>query len=197
MAITEGKAYKYTGDYKIANKNLGTGTAVTINGYEPINDLEGYLILSPAHVHSSVDNVDTEFNYYSFKINGKTKYFMVTSREAMTGGRCRVNLYQDVLKTWWDEIKDWECIVSTSVDSRAYTKDAPGSFPCYQYHKISQNAIGSPDLSYRRADGKSYYVLVTVGKGWAQTEDDSAVEWQKKTNEYHEQFFTGETPDYN
>ena len=193
MAISDAKAYKYTGDYKILNKDLGTATILTINAYEPINDLEGYLILSPT-------NSANDYNYYSFTINGKTKYFMVTSKEAMTGGRCRVNLYQDVLKTWASEIEDFECIVATSVDSRAYTKDAPGTFPCYQYHKTTQNAkTGQEELKYIRNNGTPYYVLVTVGKGWKASVDvpESAKEWAEYTANYHEQFFTGETPDYN
>lgn len=186
-------AYKYTGDYKIANKEFDEQTAATFNidAYEPLNDLEGYIILSPT-------NAANDYNYYKITLNGKTKYFMVTSKEPMTGGRCRVNLYQDVIKTWWNEIKEFECIITNSVDRNAYTNDAPGNFPCYAYHKTSQDSMTNINLDYTR-NGESYYVLSTTGMGYASIDDlpYSAMEWQEIVNSQHSQYFTGETPEYN
>lgn len=180
----QGYGYKYTGDYKIANKDLGTGTSITLSAYENINDLEGYIILSES-------NSANAYNYYSIDINGKTKYFMVTSKEAMTGGRCRVNLYQDVLKTWWEEIKKFKVIVQTTVDDRVYQKDAPGNFPLFAYHQVSQFAKhkikmhGGTEMS-----PKGYYVLVTIGPKTNMTMAD----FQEEANRVHENILP---PDYN
>ena len=175
-----GKRYVYTGDYKIADKNLGNGTAVTINAYEPLNDLEGYLILSET---ASANDC----NYYSFTINGKEKYFMVTSKEAMTGGRCRVNLYQDVLKTWWDEIKEFDCIIlnTTDANDNNYTKDAPGNFPCYQFNKIAQ--VAKKNLRYKdtRAGATQHYILVTVGSASGISAEEAQDEIDKRMEDYY------------
>ena len=176
-----GHRYTYTGDYKIADKNLGTGTAITINAYEPLNDLEGYLILSET---ASANN----YNYYSFEINGKTKYFMVTSKEAMTGGRCRVNLYQDVLKTWWNEIKNFKCIILNTTDANPdnYTNDAPGSFPCYQFNKISQTAQEEMRYKNTAAGAKQYYILVTVGDASGISATEAQNEIDERMDDYYE-----------
>lgn len=175
-----GKRYKYTGDYKIANKELGQGTDVTINAYEPLNDLEGYLILSET---ASAN----DYNYYSFTINGKEKYFMVTSKEAMTGGRCRVNLYQDVLKTWWNEVKEFVCIITSTTDANSdnYTKDAPGNFPCYQYNKIAQVAKKNLKYTDTRAGASQHYILVTVGSASGVSAQTAQEEIDERMDDYY------------
>lgn len=166
--------FVYEGDYKIVHKELGDGTDIDVQAYERINDLEGYLILSNS-------TMESQYNYFLIPVDGKDKYFMVTSKEMMTGGRCRVNVYQDVLKTWETEIDEFICIVESTVDDRSYTKDAPGSFPLYQYTKTAQEAY--IDLDYSQgsgADKKWHYILVTVGKGGDESAQEEAIRIQEE-----------------
>ena len=65
---------------------------VTINNYEPISDIAGYLYLSSGKI---------SFNY--LLLNGK--YYFVGPREYMSNGMCRVRLDEDVLETFKAGIK--------------------------------------------------------------------------------------------
>lgn len=62
-------------------------TLTTTKPYEPLNDLEGFVI---------IDYTASNFNYVL--INGK--YYFVTSREKLNGRNLQLNLKEDVLSTW-------------------------------------------------------------------------------------------------
>lgn len=73
---------------------------ISTTPYEPLDDLNGYVIL---------DYNEAYDDYNKAQLYGK--YYTITSREKDTGQRVRLNLTVDVMKTYADEIASCNVIV--------------------------------------------------------------------------------------
>lgn len=140
---------------------LSAATDVTISPYEAIDDLAGYIIVSPSK---------DEYNYVKIKnLNGRDRYYFVTAREDMTAQRCRLSLEEDVLMTFLNEIMDSEFLPKRGYNSSIVNADMPDRRPTYQYSITTQYAKDSSngdDFNYG-TDSLNFdtIVLVVVGKG--------------------------------
>lgn len=73
---------------------------ITTTPYQPLDDLNGYVIL---------DYNESYNDYNKAELYGK--YYTITSRVKDIGHKIRLNLTVDVMKTYEDEIKNCEVIV--------------------------------------------------------------------------------------
>lgn len=87
------KLYKCGDDPKTLNKSYSNSVSKTCNNYEAVNDLSGYVIL---------DHTSGIEDYNAAEINGK--FYTIISRDMMIGGKIRLNLEEDVLKTFQTQI---------------------------------------------------------------------------------------------
>lgn len=80
---------------------------ISTTPYEPLDDLNGYVILD---YNSSYEQ------YNKAQLYGK--YYTITSHVKEIGGKIRLNLEVDVMKTYADEIKDCFAVIErTSADN--------------------------------------------------------------------------------
>lgn len=107
--------------------------AVTIEPYEPIDDLRGYIITSSTYDDDNYVKIDS--------VAGKDRYYFVTGRELMTAGRCKIMLEEDVLMTWHSVIEDTECVISRTGNSG--WKDMGNDIPLMSYSIISDDAFST------------------------------------------------------
>lgn len=96
------KFYDYTDNPIVIHKKIDYNddtvapplrTLTTVVPYEPLSDLEGYLILE-------YDNVVERSNYCYFE----ERYYFIKDREKLIGGKLRLTLRVDVLKTYENQV---------------------------------------------------------------------------------------------
>ena len=96
------KFYDYTDNPIVIHKKIDHDddtvaqplkTLETVIPYEPLSDLEGYLILE-------YDNLVERANYCYFE----ERYYFIKDREKLIGGKLRLTLRVDVLKTYENQI---------------------------------------------------------------------------------------------
>ena len=145
--------YKLNCDPKVVDKTtfLASGSALSsFNPYEAIDDLHGYIITG-----TSKD----EYDYVKITdISGKTRYYFVTSRELMTGERCKINLEEDVLMTFKDKILNTNCLITNS--NAAGNSYVPQHYPTKAFKRIFEDC--SPEISYDNS-GSTYFTIVYCG----------------------------------
>ena len=83
----------YTDEYPASGE-------ISTTPYEPVDDLNGYVILD---YNSSYEQYNKAFLY--------GKYYTITSHVKEIGGKIRLNLQVDVMKTYADEISSCTVIV--------------------------------------------------------------------------------------
>ena len=146
--------YKYSGAPNVAYKTLTGNTSANCNPYEPVDDLNGFIIVSSSYA---------EYNYVKFTLTGKERKYFITNREAMTGGRFRLYLREDVLSTMISSIEQCNCIVSRN-NKYAETDMVDDRLRTLARERISTIYVGS-EFNYGppNYNGLYDYVLVTVG----------------------------------
>lgn len=142
--------YSFNGDPRVVEKTFDeTSAAVDIKPYTAVSDLRGYIIVSADY---------QSYNYVRLTIAGKQKYFFVTSKLVDTAGRLTMQLSEDVLMTWCDQILNTDCMVSKSnVGANPYFAN---DLPCLVYSRHSETAAASLEYDH---NGDLYFVLVTAG----------------------------------
>ena len=122
------RPYNNTDNPKTVNKTLSetpTHTA-TITPYQPLSELTGTIILA---YNSALDSA----NYCSFG----SKYYFITDRILLTGGKIQLTLRVDVLMTYKTAIKNCPAILARTETKEAqdiYIADP--DYPIEQYKKI-------------------------------------------------------------
>ena len=120
MTIT---LYKCANDPDTLNKTFSNSSYRNGTPYEPVDDLNGYVILDYT--------VDIEsYNAASLIIGNRTKYYTITSRTPEPGHKVRVNLSCDVLETYKTEIENISGILSRTADKdyNAFVVDNKATF---------------------------------------------------------------------
>lgn len=142
--------FKFDGDPRVVEKTFSAQSSeVDIKPYTALNDLRGYIIVSPDY---------QQYNYVKMIIAGKTKYYFVTAKTTDTGGRLTMQLSEDVLMTYKDIILNTDCMVSrANAGANPYFQN---DLPCLVCSRNSETASAS--LEYDHA-GSLYFVLVTAG----------------------------------
>lgn len=141
--------YNTISNPKALNKDLTNIIQIeTIKPYEPVSDLEGYVIID---YNSDYENM----NYAAYD----NDFYFITDREKMIGGKMKLYLRMDVLMSFKTGIVNCPIVVLRSeVTSKhnAYIQD--GLRVTYADREMDTFAIG--DLI---KDDTNSFILVTVG----------------------------------
>lgn len=141
--------YNTISNPKSLTKDLTNSITIeTINPYEPVSDLEGYVIVN---YNSAYENM----NYAAYD----NDFYFIVDREKMIGGKMKLYLRMDVLMSFSTDIVNCPIVVLRSeVTSKhnAYIQD--GLRVTYADRKVVTYPIG--DLT---AQDEYSYILVTVG----------------------------------
>lgn len=141
--------YNTTSNPKALNKDLTNGTNIeTIHPYEPVSDLEGYVIVN-------YNSTYEDMNYAAYD----NDFYFIVDREKMIGGKMKLYLRMDVLMSFSTGIVNCPIVVLRSeVTSKhnAYIQD--GLRVTYADREMDTFAIG--DLTTQDPDS---YILITVG----------------------------------
>lgn len=126
--------YSISDDPKVVNKTLGSAQAgpLSCTPYEPLSDLEGYVILAYNSTRKACN--------YALLDN---KYYYITDREMLTGSQLKLKLKVDVLRTYvnTNDFKALKVIPSRSEDQyNSWILD--GKQP---YEVAKENVIIDPD----------------------------------------------------
>ena len=100
--------YNNTDNPKTVNKTLSAEPVIsaTITPYQPLSELTGTIILA---YDSDLDSA----NYCSIGTNG-TKYYFITDRILLTGGKIQLTLRIDVLMTYSADILNCKAVINRS-----------------------------------------------------------------------------------
>jgi hypothetical protein len=136
--------YNTTSNPKALNKDLTNGTNIeTIKPYEPVSDLEGYVIVN---YNSAYENM----NYAAYD----NDFYFITDREKMIGGKMKLYLRMDVLRSFKDNIVNCDCVLDRATDNyNAYIVD-------------ELRPVGQTMVSNKRLGGFTWdanMLLITVG----------------------------------
>jgi len=125
--------------------------ALTCSAYEPVDDLNGYLILSGTY---------DQYNYVKISnIAGIDRYYYVRNREMLPAQRCKIHLEEDVLMTFLDTILDTECLIKQSTaDGNTYVNSG---YPIKAFSRIYEDC--SPELRYSDNNNNTYFTLMYCG----------------------------------
>jgi hypothetical protein len=141
--------YNTTSNPKALNKDLTNSIQIeTIKPYEPVSDLEGYVIVD---YNSAYENM----NYAAYD----NDYYFITDREKIIGGKMKLYLRMDVLMSFRNDIVNCPIVALRSeIASKhnAYIQD--GLRVTYANREMDTFAIG--DLT---KDDTNSFILVTVG----------------------------------
>ena len=147
-------------------KHYTANTAeISIQPYEPVNDLDGFIITSKLYY---------DYNYVKLSWEAKDsmdgnsditieRYYFITSKELMTGERLKMNLHEDVLQTFADSIYKLPAIVGRT-QSGYINANLVSDMPTENFKETEFLKIGS-ELAY----DSSHLVLVTSGGGTVST----------------------------
>ena len=146
--------YTFDDDKSVVDKQLtALSPELTIAPYQPLNDLEGTIILGDSYQGA---------NYCRIVIAGKTKYYYITARTTDTAGRLHCRLYEDVLMTHSAWIKRQSGVLARSW---AHGDDfLPAGYPSLSYSKIAHNS--SSAFTFGTANTPPSFILVTAGRGY-------------------------------
>lgn len=137
--------------------------STSVAPYEPLDDLNGYLIVDGNHKESGNTTAEDESDYVKLSdITGNDRYYFIISRELMTGGRCKMRLEEDVLMTWKNIIKEANCVID-----RAYLGGSEymvtGDLPILGYQRLSEDSGYDEDFSYNDGNLNVYAALLVAG----------------------------------
>lgn len=149
--------YHYTGDNKVVNKTLTDMTsAVTLAPYEPLDELRGYIIVSPTY---------EAYNYVKI---GNIYYF-VTGRTFDTAGRLRIELREDVLMTLKSQLYALDCIFERVTTTDLMQAAIPDNLPVQSYKMTTEYTSSHVYNDFNFGDPTDVndmdFVLVIGGKG--------------------------------
>lgn len=147
---------KYTGDNKVVNKTLKDQTSVTINAYEPLDELRGYIIVSPTY---------EAYNYVQIG----SVYYFVTDRRFDTAGRLICELREDVLMTLKSQAYNLDCIFDRTTTTKLMQAAIPDSLPVQGYKMTTEYTLTHLTTDFHFGDPTEVndldFVLVIGGKG--------------------------------
>lgn len=126
--------YHMKSDYRVVNKNIiEIGTTNTIEPYNPLSDITGFIIVS------------YDANWYSANYaKVGDKYYYITGREVINGGMMRIVLHVDVLMCYArsEAFRNIKIIPSRSDDKELYNSwIADGSQP---YELAKDTTVSNP-----------------------------------------------------
>lgn len=141
--------YNTTSNPKALTKNLTGGIQIqTINPYEALSDLDGYVIIA---YNADYENI----NYAAYDGD----YYFVTDREKLIGGKMKLYLHMDVLMSFKTDIENCPMVALRSemtTKHNAYIQD--GLRVTYADRETVTFTLGN--LEYGHIPP---FVLVTVG----------------------------------
>lgn len=149
--------YKYTGDNRVVNKTLTDATAAqTLAPYQPLNELNGFIIVSPT------------YEVYNYVQIGSIYYF-VTSKTFDTGGRLRMDLREDVLMTLKAQIYNMECVFDRVTTTTLMQAAIPDTLPVQGYKMTTEYTSSQvyPDFNFGDPTDLNDmdFILIIGGKG--------------------------------
>lgn len=148
--------YTYTGDPRVANKNLGTAvhTCSVIAPIEPLSDLDIKLIIDyPYHVANYPETGDSSTypesgsqtpavmsaNYVAID----NLYYQITNKERLNGNALAIYATIDGMKSYWGEISACDSICKRSSNGTdSFIPDA--TMQTYGHSQIDTIAGTSP-----------------------------------------------------
>lgn len=148
---------KYTGDNKVVNKTLtDTTAAVALAPYEPLDELQGYIIVSPT------------YEVYNYCKIGSVYYF-VTGRQFDTAGRLRIRLREDVLMTLKNQLYQLDAIFDRVTTSVLMQAAIPDNLPTQAYKMTTEYTSSDVYNDFNFGDPTDVndldFILVIGGKG--------------------------------
>ena len=160
------KFYDYTDSPIVIHKKIyhdddeKTATAYlktleTVVPYEPLSDLEGYLILE-------YDNVVERANYCYFE----ERYYFIKDREKLIGGKLKLHLTVDVLKTYENQIDKVDVVCKRTALSSfqsQYVADPYAPVETRRYEVQQEGKLAENTTVAYIAGLSSDVLLVTVG----------------------------------
>lgn len=137
------------------------GNSIAFKNYEPLDDLNGYILM---------DTVPDSTNYIKINnIDGRDRYYFITSRERQNAGILKVNLHEDVLMTFRKEIKKLDVVVDRAGSTTKVQSDIPDSRPTKQYSLTSEYTFSSlyDDFYFGDPTGVNRfdYIAILSGRG--------------------------------
>lgn len=155
--------YKYNCPKSVMNKTnyLTEPSQKTTNPYEPIDDLNGYIIVSADC---------SQYNYVKLTLTGIDRYYYITSREPMTGQRFKLFLEEDVLFTFKDTINNADCVVDRGyIQGNEFMNT--GNLPILGFNRLSETA--SNEIMYNDGNHNLYFALLVASNSYA--DNDSII----------------------
>lgn len=135
------------------------GNSIDFANYEPLDDLNGYIL---------VGSVPDSTNYIKINnINGRNRYYFVTSRERQNGGILKVNLHEDVLMTFNDEIRKLSAVIDRAGSTTKVQADINDSRPIKQYMVTSEHTFSKlyDDFYYGDPTNQNNYNFIVILSG--------------------------------
>ena len=127
--------YKYTGDPRVANKNLGSAVyqCSSIKPVEPLSDLDIRLIIGYPENENGTPAVMSA-NYVSID----NKYYQITNKERLPANSLAIYATIDGLMSYWGEVSACDSICKRSTNgTNAFINDS-----YYQTYSDSSNGRG-------------------------------------------------------
>lgn len=127
--------YKYTGDPRVANKNLGTAVyqCSSIKPVEPLSDLDIRLIIGYPNNENGTPAVMSA-NYVAID----NKIYQITNKERLPANSLAIYATIDGLMSYWGEVSACDSICKRSTGgTNAFIND-----PYYQTYSDSSNGRG-------------------------------------------------------
>lgn len=141
--------YNTQSNPKALNKDLTGGIQIqTINPYEALSDLDGYVIIE---YNAAYENI----NYAAYDGD----YYFVTDREKLIGGKLKLYMHMDVLMSFKTDIESCPMVALRSemtTKHNAYIQD--GLRVTYADRETVTFTLGNLD-----GGATPLFVLVTVG----------------------------------
>lgn len=158
--------YKCTCDPRTVDKSKYikktiSGENIEFRNYEPLDDLTGFILVS---------SVPDDTNYIRIdNMNGKTRYYFITSRERQNAGILKVYLSEDVLMTFRADIKKLSVVVDRAGSTTDVQSDIPDSRPLKQYSLTSEYVFSHLYDDFYFGDPTHVnnfdYIAILSGKG--------------------------------
>lgn len=139
MTIT---LYKCADDPDTLNKTFSNALSKNGTPYEPVDDLNGYVILD---YFSDIESYNAAS--ITFTSGKKTKYYTITSRTPEPGQKVRVNLSCDVLKAYETEIANIEGILCRTSNNEWTNYTIQDGKAVYQSNRTTIN-VTLAELDY-------------------------------------------------
>lgn len=147
--------YNCSDNRKNLNKTLTGGTQIeTVKPYEPVSDLDGYVILDY--------NADyMNYNYAAYL----NQFYFIEDRELLPGGKIKLKLHMDVLMSFQTDIRNCPAIAARSTIGNPYINDS--MVPTQSYKLVKTYGFGDGGFTYwSPISGGAWnvvYLAVTAG----------------------------------